>query len=117
MGCKVEGNKIILTRGDSAALEVSMTKDGEPYTPEPGDVVRFALKHAAMNAKRTQFKDDEPLVLRDIPIETLMLELRPADTKDLDFGEYRYDVEITFSDGFVDTFIEDAPFELTPEVH
>lgn len=116
MGCKVEDNKIILTRGDSAALEVSMTKDGEPYTPGPDDYIRFALKHAAMNAKRTQFKDQDPLVLREIPIDTMILRLYPEDTAGLDFGEYKYDVEVTFADGFVDTFIEDAPLKLTPEV-
>ena len=35
-------NNIILTRGDTLTLTVGLTKDGEPYTPEQGDVIRYA---------------------------------------------------------------------------
>ena len=117
MSCTVEGNRISLTRGDSTALLVGIIYDDEQYTPQPGDKVRFALKRAKMDAKKSRFIDPEPLVEKDIPIDTMILALEPKDTKHLLFGDYVYDVEITFSDGFVETFIADAPFELTPEVH
>lgn len=51
-----------------------------------------------------------------IPTSTMILHLDPEDTKDLGFGEYVYDVELTFANGDVDTFINNAKFILAPEV-
>ena len=69
-----------------------------------------------MNSKKTDYKDIEPLILKEIPNDTLILELEPNDTKPLAFGTYVYDIQITFEDGTVDTFITEAMFKLTPEV-
>ena len=109
MSIKIQGNKIHLTRGDSLRVTVNITQDGEPYTPVEGDSVRFALKK--------NFDDTEPLVIRDIPTDTLQLVLVPEDTKPLDFGKYWYDVELTKNDGTVDTFIGPERFYITEEVH
>lgn len=117
MSSSVKGREIQLTRGDTLQVLVTITKDGEEYTPQDGDSVRFALKHEKLNAKRTDYKDEEPLIIKDIPIDTMILELEPEDTKDLDFGTYVYDIEITFEDGVVDTFIPAARLNLTEEVH
>jgi hypothetical protein len=46
----------------------------------------------------------------------MILHLEPDDTKGLGFGEYVYDVELTFANGDVDTFINNARFSLVPEV-
>lgn len=113
----IKKNKITMTRGDTLAAVVSLTNaEGETYTPEEGDSIRFALKHPAMNAQRTEYTDAEPLITKAIPIDTLVLRLDPADTKQLGFGEYVYDIQITLADGTVDTFIAEQPFTLTPEV-
>ena len=45
-----------------------------------------------------------------------MLHLEPNDTKTLDVGEYVYDIQLTTSDGDVDTFIAMAKLILTEEV-
>lgn len=100
--------KISMTRGDSLACELSVTRNGEPYTPVDGDVIRFAMKK--------HVNDENVLIEKIIPNDTLQLIINPEDTKNLPFGEYRYDVQITFADGFVSTFITDSPFELTSEV-
>ena len=110
---KVKGTTVTHTRGDTADLLVTMIKtlpDGskEPYTPEEGDVVRFALSD--------HYDDETPLILKEIPIDTLVLHLDPEDTESLEFGEYVYDIELTNSDGDVDTFIERAKWKLTEEV-
>lgn len=117
MSCKVDGTTIVLTRGDTMSLKVNILKDGETYTPEAGDAVRFALKHNKVKADRTDYTDPEPLILKDIPTDTLILTLDPEDTKDLAFDTYVYDIELTFADGAVDTFIAKAKFKLTEEVH
>lgn len=97
----IYGTKINLTRGDTflADLEIKWEKDNVPYTPSSGDVIRFALKR--------DYYDDEPLILKTIDPNDMVLRLDPSDTKDLPFGNYVYDIEITMEDGYVDTFISD----------
>lgn len=109
MSYNVKGTTITLTRGDSFAAEVSIMKpNGEPYICSEGDSIRFALKKT--------IKDAEPLILKDIPIETMRLVLDPEDTKPLAFGNYIYDIQLTKSTGIVDTFITKSQLILTEEV-
>jgi len=44
--------------------------DGNEYVPDPGDKIRFALK-------KTTDPEEEPLVTKDIPYDTLELRLDP----------------------------------------
>ena len=69
-----------------------------------------------MNSKKTAYRDSEPVINKQIPIDTMLLEFDPSDTKSLDFGDYVYDIEITFEDGSVDTFINNAALIIKPEV-
>ena len=116
MSVSVADNKITMTRGDTLRLRVGIVVDGETYTPQDGDSVRFAVKHQNLNTAQTEYADSEPLILKSIPNDTLILELEPSDTKPLGFGKYDYDVEITFTDGTVYTFIS-STLKLTKEVH
>ena len=113
---KIDGNKITLTRGDSFYAEVGMKNGDTPYVPVQGDKIRFALKHDKLNTQKTDYVDSEPLIIKIIPNDTLLLHLEPADTKSLGFGQYVYDVEIEYANGDVDTFIQAAPFVLAKEV-
>lgn len=107
---KIEGTSITLTRGDSFYSDINIKNpDGTDYTPQEGDAVRFALKK--------KYTDAEPLILKSIPTDTLLLHLEPEDTKTLAFGKYVYDIELTKANGDVDTFIYEAEFELAKEVH
>ena len=111
----VEGDKITLTRGDSFLATVEIKNaDGSEYVLQEGDKVTFYLKRDIMNAAKSRYADAQPLITKEIP--ALVLKLEPDDTKGLSFGEYVYDVEITFANGDVDTFINNAPFVLVPEV-
>ena len=77
---------------------ISITKqDGTPYVPNDGDKVRFAMK--------AKYEDPEPLVVKDIPIDSLTLILNPEDT-----------IQLTKADGTVDTFITKATIKITEEV-
>lgn len=109
MSVSIRGNIIFLTRGDTLKVTVKILQGEEEYTPQEGDSVRFALKKTT--------SDEEPLILRDIPTDTLVLKLNPEDTKGLDFGKYKYDIELTKANGDVDTFIGPEWFILTEEVH
>lgn len=46
----------------------------------------------------------------------MLLVLEPEDTKTLPFGKYVYDIQITYADGKVDTFITKGRLRLTEEV-
>ena len=109
MSASITGNEIKLTRGDSLILNFTITKNDEEYVPQEGDIVRFALKQ--------QIPDDEPLILKNADIATQTITLLPSDTKNLAFGTYVYDIELTTADGYVDTFIGPANFILTTEVY
>ena len=106
---------IKLVRGDSAEFDVplvSVDDEGHetPYTPQEGEKLRFAMS-TKYGATR-----DEVLILKDIPISTLVLKLEPADTKSLPFGKYKYDIEFTDALGAVTTVLE-AIFEVAKEVY
>ena len=115
-----EENRITLTRGDTLKMILSLEQKDthEPYIPVEGDRIRFAVKHDKMLKDKSDYEDKNPLIIKNIPIDTMLLRLDPEDTKDLPFGKYVYDIEITFiSDGSVDTFIEANTFRITKEVH
>lgn len=102
-------NNIILTRGDTLTLTVELTKDGESYTPEEGDVIRFALSKGYLGEPGYEFKLD-----KTIPNDTLTFTLSSTETA-LDYRSYNYDIQVTHSDGCVDTFIS-AKLTITGEV-
>ena len=102
-------NNITLTRGDTLTLTVELMKDGEAYTPEQGDVIRFALSKGYVGEPGYEFKLD-----KTIPNDTLTFTLTSEETA-LDYRSYNYDIQVTHSDGCVDTFIS-AKLTITGEV-
>lgn len=110
MSIKINGTTITMTRGDTLRTKLSIFDSaGNPYVPCEDDHIRFALKQ--------DYADETPLILKEIPWDTLMLVLASDDTKILDQpGSYVYDIQITMSDGTVDTFITKAKLKLTEEV-
>ncbi len=105
----IDGNNITLTRGDTLFLELNLQKDGEAFTPEAGSSIRFAMK-------RKYTDDDSTALVKNVPTDTLMLEIEPDDTKELPMKKsYVYDIEYTDADGHVDTFIS-GTFTLAEEV-
>lgn len=105
----VKNNKITITRGDTGRVKITLYNDlGEEYTPEENDVIRFAAKK--------NYSDEEPAIFIVIPNDTLTLEITPEDTKSLEFGNYVYDLQITFADGSVNTFVTKASLRIEEEV-
>lgn len=98
---KIKGTTISIVRGDTANIQLSIfDQDGNAYVPASGDSIRFAVKKSYYQA--------DPDLVKTIPNDTLVLALEPADTKELDFGPYKYDIELTTADGEVD-FQEKLP--------
>lgn len=119
MARRLDGTTIYLTRGDTLLLQLDISmKNGTPYTPQSGDIITFALKRNRINPNTREFIDSEPLILKEIPTSTLLLELEPEDTASLSFDEpYVYDIQLEYGNGEIDTFVEEAKFVLKREVH
>lgn len=100
MSVTVKKTTITMTRGDTARIKMDITNSsGETYIPADGDVIRFAAKYS--------YSDEEPCILKTIPLDTLELYLEPADTKSLEQPcTLIYDIELTMVDGTVDTFLK-----------
>lgn len=95
----IDGTSITLTRGDSfSATVIIYDAEGEEYTPEETDVIRFKCKKGFSDAFRT-------LIEKTIPNDTLELVLEPEDTEHLSYGDYVYDIQLTTGEGVIDTFI------------
>ena len=109
MSWSIKSNAITLTRGDSFKAQLSLKdSSGAKYKPQDGDSIRFALKKF--------FKDSYPVLLeKEISTESMVLSLDPEDTNTLDFGTYYYDIQLTKSDGTVDTVVTMSKFILSEE--
>lgn len=109
----ISGTNITLTRGDTLFLKIVMkdSQTHEDISPEEGSSIRFAMK---LNYSDP---DEDVVLLKDIPINTMILEFRPEDTKHLSMGKtYVYDIQYTDAMGHVDTFIE-GKFKIGKEVY
>lgn len=107
------GRKIMIVRGDTKKFYLSVIygQDCVPYEVETGDIFRFTVKK--------YLYDHDPLISKEIIVEdpeSTMLELAPEDTKDLLFGEYHYNLELTTTEGDVYTIIPDSLFMVLPKV-
>lgn len=110
MSYSISGNAITLTRGDTFRTRVEICDcDGRPYIPVEGDYLRFAMKE--------RYEDETPLLVKEIPTDSMELVLLPYDTKALPFGTYVYDIQLSDVTGLeVDTVIAKARLKLTEEV-
>lgn len=110
MSSKIVGKQITLTRGDTFRCVIEIyNSDGSVYTPIDGDEIRFSLKK--------NYRSQDVKINKIIPIDTLLLQINPEDTKTLrQPAEYVYDIQITHANGDVDTFIANGILKLTEEV-
>ena len=107
-------NKIQLTRGDTAVLKIEL-KDTERnvYTPGVSDTIRFAMKR--------NYTDADVLVNVNAVIDgsDITITIPATATKELAFGSYKYDIQLTSGTGanaVVDTFIDRGTIMITEEV-
>lgn len=81
---EVKGQNILLTRGDTAALTLTLEGD---YVPD-GTEMKFTIKKAPT--------DSRALVMKTVETESnrAVLALEPGDTQQLQPGQYVYDVRV-----------------------
>lgn len=103
-----ENNNITLTRGDSASISVALKNpDGTYYNLQSGDELLFTVKYNCIT--------EDIIIQKDISTDAI-INLIPSDTKDLLYGEYFYDVQLTRANGSVNTVIPPRDFIVAKEV-
>lgn len=94
----VDNNKVTIVRGDTGSLTVAVNEivDGEEqeYTPQTGDTFVFRMAKSF---------GGEPLIEKEL--QDGEIEFASADTEDLPFGDYFYDVTLE-NDGVKDHIIQ-----------
>lgn len=98
-------NHIKLTRGDTARIELAISKDGEPYDFS-SDTVVFSVKTSTITPEYVFQKE----------VVDGVIYIAPSDTESLPYGTYRYDVQVTTQSGDVCTVIPPNNFIVAPEV-
>lgn len=101
-------NDITLTRGDTLHLQITLTdQEGEVYTLQDGDTLVFTVK------KNTS--SDVVLIQKNILNSNITIS--HEDTKNMAYGTYMYDVQLTQANGDVTTVIKPSKFKITEEVN
>ena len=82
----IEDEKIYLTKGDDAAIEMTITDSmGQPYTMQEGDTLTLTVRG---------LPDDSSPVLLTATSVTSTIVIPSSDTSSLTVGEYSCDVQL-----------------------
>ena len=102
-----ENNNIYLTRADSCVLDLSVVDDEGNEYDYSNDLVQLTIKGSTLT--------DSVIIQKAITGDHFIID--PNDTKNLDYGVYRYDVQIINNSNAVYTVIGPANFVLCDEVN
>jgi hypothetical protein len=106
------GTNITLTRGDSANLTVEIKdSDGTQIPLVTGDTIYFTVKSSPSTTTKLLQK-----VITAFTGGLANIEILPADTSQMMFGKYYYDIQYSRADGYVRTIVAPSNFTVAPEV-
>ena len=106
----LNGTHIAMIRGDSEVLSISCTINGAPYM-DAGDTVYLTVKKSG--------KTEDKLLQKVVTVtneERVLIKLEPQDTKEVPYGKYKYDIQLSKEDGTVKTIIPSSYFEIKEEI-
>lgn len=99
---------IKITRGDTGVIAINLkNKDGTEYVMQTGDVL-------VITVKRSTYVSD--VLFQKAFDGSMQAKIEPADTADLSYGTYWYDVQLTTAGGDVFTVVVPHKLEVMPEV-
>ena len=102
----INGNTIKITRGDTGVFTLTV-KNGNADYDYSNDTVLFSVKQNT--------RTNEYLIQKTVRYGENVVIL-PADTQNLGYGTYVFDVQLTTDGGIVDTIITPSPFIVSEEV-
>lgn len=109
----INGTQINLTRGDTARFNVDIVdENGSPFTFSIGDRLTLTVKKTTT----------DPNVLfqivneKDATNSIEVFHIEPSHTSPMDFGSYKYDIQLTLVSGDNYTIIPPSTILITEEV-
>ena len=107
---KISGNKISLTRGDSAYITLTINTENGIYNLLDGDEVRVQVRDVP-NTGELIFDG-----IIDVINDEIIWHILPRQTSDLEVKTYYWDAQLQTPNGDIFTFIPSSPFKLMDEV-
>ena len=108
----VSGTSLTMTRGDTEILTLSLQNDdGSEVTLVDGDIVYFTVKINVNTAVKSFQK-----IIREFTDGKAVIRIEHDDTKNLPYGRYVYDIQLTRLNGSVTTVVKPSTFTLNSEV-
>lgn len=109
---QVNGTSVKMTRGDTAEINIQLKDEtGTQINLVTGDTIYFTVKTSPHSTVKTLQK-----VITTFDAGIATIELAPADTADLSYGKYVYDIQYNRLDGFVRTVVPPSSFIIAEEV-
>lgn len=109
----ITSNTIFLTRGDNAEIALSLKDEkGNAYTVQDGDKIVFRLKKQVTRSASKILIEKEALIEQN----GISFFILPEDTIPLDFGGYRYEIELITVSNEHYTVVADSAFEIGKEI-
>jgi hypothetical protein len=108
-------NDIWITRGDDAIMDLEIRQNNFPY-----DIYKIKEEDkVVLTVRKSSFKADKneqnPILFQISLIDNSFF-IESNHTKDLEFGNYSYDVQIILSNKLTETIIGPNIFRILPEV-
>lgn len=110
---RTKGTEIFIVRGDSGFLQIYMSdREDNKILFKAGDVLFLTVKSSSRTSKISFQK------IVEIQTETdfVSVNIEPNDTKELSFGQYVYDIQLTRSNGDVHTIMMPSKFTIGDEI-
>lgn len=102
---EITGTNIRMVRGDSESIGIKISG----YTLTEGDFIEFTVRKY-IGSPIFIYKKESNFVDNSISVN-----IYPEDTNNLDFGDYIYDIQLTYG-GSVKTIIRPSRFTIGEEV-
>lgn len=102
-----DNNNIYLTRADTCVIDLSVKDSDDNEYDFSNDLVQLTIKGSTATSN----------VIIQKTITGDHFTITPADTKDLEYGTYKFDVQIITTDNNVYTVVGPANFVLCDEVN
>lgn len=112
---QIKNNQDIwITRGDDAYLNLEIKQQSFPY--ENYEIQKEDSVVLSVRRSKEDNNDEENPILFQTILNDGYFYISSENTQYLDFGSYVYDVQITFSNGDINTVIGPSIFKILPEV-
>lgn len=109
---RVYGRDVSMIRGDTEAIRVSVKEQyGDQILLGDGDTIYFTIKEHSRSEVNLVQK-----VVNEFVEGEAIIKIDPADTKDLEFKTYYYDIQLTRANGDVKTIIPASKFKIESEI-